>query len=71
VLIWYVCPISQLSQDELSAFKSPSERKELIAFTRDVLDEEGLTSTPIVAGVGGLSTRETIQLSRDAASAGA
>lgn len=43
----------------------------MIQFIRATLDEAGLTSTPIVAGVGGLSTRETIELSKAAAKAGA
>ncbi|KAJ5585152.1 dihydrodipicolinate synthase [Penicillium hispanicum] len=47
------------------------ERTALIRFIRTTLDDAGLQSTPIVAGVGGLSTRETIQLARAAAEAGA
>ncbi|KAJ5118184.1 dihydrodipicolinate synthase [Penicillium atrosanguineum] len=47
------------------------ERTALIRFIRNTLDEAGLQSTPIVAGVGGSSTRETIQLSHAAAKAGA
>ncbi|KAJ5627814.1 dihydrodipicolinate synthase [Penicillium lividum] len=47
------------------------ERTSLIRFIRATLDEAGLQLTPIVAGVGGLSTRETIQLSQAAAEAGA
>ncbi|KAL1901810.1 hypothetical protein Sste5346_001513 [Sporothrix stenoceras] len=50
---------------------SPEERVELIRFVRRTLDENGLTKTPIVAGVGGASTRETIRLAHDAAAAGA
>ncbi|KAJ5753071.1 dihydrodipicolinate synthase [Penicillium odoratum] len=51
--------------------QSFEERTSLIRFIRATLDEAGLQSTPIVAGVGGLSTRETIQLSQAAAEAGA
>ncbi|KIY01090.1 uncharacterized protein Z520_02642 [Fonsecaea multimorphosa CBS 102226] len=51
--------------------QDPSERRTLIEVTRQTLDDLSLTSTPIVAGVGGLSTRETIRLCRDAAAAGA
>lgn len=51
--------------------QSFEERTTLIRFIRATLDEAGLQSTPIVAGVGGLSTRETIQLSQAAAEAGA
>ncbi|KAJ6128841.1 hypothetical protein N7471_010058 [Penicillium samsonianum] len=47
------------------------ERVSLIRFIRATLDAEGLQSTPIVAGVGGLSTRETISLSKAAADTGA
>ncbi|PCG89598.1 Aldolase-type TIM barrel [Penicillium occitanis (nom. inval.)] len=47
------------------------ERMALIQCIRATLDEAGLTSTPIVAGVGGLSTRETIDLAKAAAKAGA
>ncbi|KAK7178770.1 hypothetical protein DPSP01_013557 [Paraphaeosphaeria sporulosa] len=50
---------------------SPEERVELIRFIRTTLDEAGLPEMPIVAGVGGSSTRETIQLARAAANAGA
>ncbi|KAJ5798856.1 uncharacterized protein N7503_006361 [Penicillium pulvis] len=47
------------------------ERTDLIRFIRATLDKAGLQSTPIVAGVGGLSTRETILLAKSAAEAGA
>ncbi|OOF98693.1 hypothetical protein ASPCADRAFT_162356 [Aspergillus carbonarius ITEM 5010] len=47
------------------------ERTSLIRFIRATLDEADLHETPIVAGVGGLSTRETISLARAAAEAGA
>ncbi|KAH8678635.1 putative dihydrodipicolinate synthase [Tricladium varicosporioides] len=50
---------------------SYDERTSLIRFIRKTLDEEGLDSTPIVAGVGGSSTRETIESARAAANAGA
>ena len=43
----------------------------MIRFIRTTLDNEGLEATPIVAGVGGSSTRETIRLSHAAAEAGA
>lgn len=43
----------------------------MIKFIRATLDEAGLQSTPIVAGVGGSSTRETISLAKAAAEAGA
>ncbi|KAF2768351.1 putative dihydrodipicolinate synthase [Teratosphaeria nubilosa] len=47
------------------------ERTHLIRFTRQTLDAADLTSLPIVAGVGGSSTRETIKLAHDAHNAGA
>ncbi|KAG4411813.1 hypothetical protein IFR04_015058 [Cadophora malorum] len=47
------------------------ERTQVIKFIRETLDHEGLTSMPIVAGVGGLSTRETISFAKAAALAGA
>ncbi|KAH0284912.1 putative dihydrodipicolinate synthase [Aureobasidium namibiae CBS 147.97] len=50
---------------------SRDERIILIRCTRQALDKQGFESVPIVAGVGGSSTRETIQLAQDAASAGA
>ncbi|KAL2031085.1 hypothetical protein VTO58DRAFT_106436 [Aureobasidium pullulans] len=46
-------------------------RATLIRCTRQALDKQGFESVPIVAGVGGLSTRETVHLAQDAASAGA
>lgn len=51
--------------------QTPQERVKLIQTLRSALDSIGLQETPIVAGVGGNSTRETIQLARDAAAAGA
>ncbi|THY14130.1 putative dihydrodipicolinate synthase [Aureobasidium pullulans] len=50
---------------------SRDERVTLIRCTRQALDKQGFESVPIVAGVGGLSTRETVHLAQDAASAGA
>ena len=47
------------------------ERAILIKTARDALDGAGLTSTPIIAGVGVGSTRESIQLAREAHTAGA
>ncbi|PWN21448.1 putative dihydrodipicolinate synthase [Microstroma glucosiphilum] len=47
------------------------ERGEIIRVTRQVLEECGKPDTPIVAGVGGSSTRQTIELARHAAAAGA
>lgn len=52
-------------------YQTPQERVKLIHTLRSALDSIGLQETPIVAGVGGNSTRETIQLARDAAAAGA
>ncbi|KAK7222892.1 hypothetical protein V2G26_010895 [Clonostachys chloroleuca] len=47
------------------------ERIQLIRAVRSALDENGLHQTPIVAGVGATSTRETISLAKDAEAAGA
>ncbi|KAK4083403.1 hypothetical protein Purlil1_10640 [Purpureocillium lilacinum] len=47
------------------------ERIQLIRAVRSALDENNLRETPIVAGVGATSTRETILFSQDAAAAGA
>lgn len=52
-------------------FQTPQERIKLIQTLRTALNSIELQNTPIVAGVGGNSTRETIQLARDAAAAGA
>ena len=50
---------------------SPDERVTLIKAVRTALDEAGYTVVPIIAGTGSGSTRETIQLSKEAAEAGA
>ena len=51
--------------------QTPDERIRLIRFTRQSLDDARLKSIPIVAGVGGLSTRETVRLAHEASEAGA
>ncbi|PIL23986.1 hypothetical protein GSI_13737 [Ganoderma sinense ZZ0214-1] len=50
---------------------SHDERATLIKVTRKALDDAGYTDVPIIAGTGAGSTRETIQLSKEAATAGA
>lgn len=50
---------------------SRSERSLLIRTTRRILDEAGLKEVPVVAGTGAGSTRETIELTKEAALAGA
>ncbi|KAL6872119.1 hypothetical protein J3F83DRAFT_772754 [Trichoderma novae-zelandiae] len=65
-----VLPVVSASMGE-AVHLTPQERIKLIQTLRNTLDSNGLQKTPIVAGVGGNSTRETIQLARDAASAGA
>ncbi len=50
---------------------SHSERITLIKAARQALDKAGLVSVPIVAGTGAGSTRETIELCKEAAEAGA
>lgn len=47
-----------------------AERKTLIEAARQVLDENQL-GVQLIAGTGGNSTRETIELTKDAAEAGA
>ncbi|KAM0787795.1 hypothetical protein ACM66B_003849 [Microbotryomycetes sp. NB124-2] len=46
------------------------ERKQLLVAARKVLDDNSLT-VQLIAGTGGNSTRETIELTKDAAEAGA
>ncbi|OAQ60128.1 aldolase-type TIM barrel [Pochonia chlamydosporia 170] len=65
-----VLPVASASIGE-AAHLDRSERIEVIKALRDALDAIGLHKTPIVAGVGATSTRETIQLAKDAASVGA
>lgn len=47
------------------------ERRKLIITARQALDSMGKESVPIMAGVGALSTRESIKLAKEAAEAGA
>ncbi|CAK7221794.1 hypothetical protein SBRCBS47491_004649 [Sporothrix bragantina] len=47
------------------------ERTKLVQTARRVLDEAGLKDVPVIAGAGAASTRESIQLAKDAAAAGA
>lgn len=48
-----------------------SERVTVIQATRKALDAAGFADTPIIAGTGTGSTRETIELTKEAATAGA
>lgn len=50
---------------------TPAERTTIISTTRKALDAAGLGHTPIIAGTGTGSLRETVQLSQEAAKAGA
>ena len=50
---------------------SLSDRITLTKAAREALDENGFTDVPIIVGTGGGSTRETIQLSKGVAEAGA
>ncbi|CAK5276165.1 unnamed protein product [Mycena citricolor] len=50
---------------------SHSERVVLIRAAREALDAAGLTTVPLIVGTGAASTRETIQLTKEAAAAGA
>lgn len=55
----------------LTEIQDSQERQVLIRAAREALHGAGLDKTPIVAGVGVASTRESIRLSKEAASAGA
>lgn len=50
---------------------SHPERVKLIQVVRKVLDDAALTHVPIIAGTGAGSTRETVELTLQAANAGA
>lgn len=50
---------------------SHSERVTLIQAARKALDNAGLTDVPVIAGTGAGSTRETLELTKQAADAGA
>ena len=50
---------------------SHSERVKLIQVTRKLLDDASFTHVPIIAGTGAGSTRETVELTLQAAAAGA
>jgi L-threo-3-deoxy-hexylosonate aldolase len=50
---------------------SHSERVKLIQAARKALDSAGLDHVPLIAGTGAGSTRETIELTNEAAAAGA
>ncbi|KFY81581.1 hypothetical protein V500_11287 [Pseudogymnoascus sp. VKM F-4518 (FW-2643)] len=65
-----VFPVVSASMGE-AAHLDRQERIILIQTLRLALDDIGLYKTPIVAGVGANSTRETTQLAHDAAAAGA
>ncbi|KAI0321655.1 dihydrodipicolinate synthetase [Amylostereum chailletii] len=47
------------------------ERQTIIKTTRSALDEADLTDVPVIAGAGAGSTRESVELCKEAASAGA
>ncbi|KAK7520304.1 dihydrodipicolinate synthetase [Phyllosticta citriasiana] len=49
---------------------SNQERKQISATTREALDAAGFPTVPVMVGCGAQSTRETIQLCRDAYDAG-
>lgn len=71
-LVRVVLPGQQVSKINGSfKFQDREEKKTLIRLARVALDELSLHDIPIVAGAGGASTRESIQLCKDAAEAGA
>ncbi|KAI5455622.1 putative dihydrodipicolinate synthase [Mariannaea sp. PMI_226] len=65
-----VIPVVSATMGE-AAHLDRQERIQLIQAMRSAFDENDLRQTPIVAGVGAPSTRETIALAKDAATAGA
>ncbi|KAH6722713.1 hypothetical protein BKA61DRAFT_179973 [Leptodontidium sp. MPI-SDFR-AT-0119] len=65
-----VIPVVSATLGE-AAHLDRQERIQLIKALRSSLDENDLHKTPIVAGVGATSARETISLAKDAAAAGA
>lgn len=50
---------------------SRAERVTLVQIARKTLDRVGLTHMPVIAGTGAGSTRETLELTKEAAAAGA
>ncbi|KAJ7219350.1 hypothetical protein GGX14DRAFT_389929 [Mycena pura] len=50
---------------------SRSERQVLVRAARNALDAAGLTTVPLIVGTGAASTRETVELTAEAAKAGA
>jgi len=50
---------------------SHAERVEIVKAIRKALDDAGFVNVPIIMGSGGGSTRETVELSKEAAAAGA
>lgn len=50
---------------------SPAERRTLIVAARRVLDSAGFQTVPLVVGTGAASLRETLELTNQAAEAGA
>lgn len=65
-------PLSPPSQSpKLIPLQSHQERTALIVAGREALDSINLTTIPIVAGIGATSTRESIQLAKEATAAGA
>ena len=50
---------------------SHSDRVALVTAAREALDDAGFTDVPIVVGTGAGSTRETVQLCKEVAEAGA
>lgn len=65
-----VVPVASASIGEAVHLDS-EERMQIIRCLRSALDSIDLLQIPVVAGVGANSTRQTIQLARDAATAGA
>ncbi|KAJ5087250.1 hypothetical protein N7456_010866 [Penicillium angulare] len=66
-MIFYGC---ELNRANLWLGQSRDERKQLIHAARQALNAINLHNVPIVAGTGAASTRESIELCKDAAEAG-
>jgi len=65
-----ICPLVAGTMGE-AVHLSHSERTTLIRVARKTLDSAGFYRIPVIAGTGAASTRETIELTKEASEAGA
>jgi dihydrodipicolinate synthase/N-acetylneuraminate lyase len=56
---------------DLASHLTPAERKACVVTARKALDEAGFTNEPLMVGTGGGSAGITIELTKEAAEAGA